>query len=155
MGYGTKLKEIIDEKNMSVRKVANESGIAPTTIYSIIQRDTEIRYDFALRIANVLDIPVDMICGDVPYEKGKTEPGLLSNFGGLATNLNKKTYFQNRTLPIASNFEYEEFPMIDRLLAEYYILDDEARKEVLSFIRLKQETHSDPERKKRLKKIKK
>lgn len=67
-----------------------------TQIYysiSIISRDTAIRYDYALRVANILNVPVGSLCGDIPYEEGTTEPGLLSNFGGLATELNKKTYF--------------------------------------------------------------
>ena len=44
---------------------------------------------------------------------------------------------------------------ISQLPAEYFILDDEARKEVLQFIRLKQETHLDKAREKKLKKLKK
>ena len=156
MGYGIKLKELIEEKNLSVRQVANESGIAPTTLYSIISRDTNIRYDYALRIANILDVPVSELCNDIPpSQKDEVEPGLLSNFGGLTTNLNKKTYFQNRTLPIASNYEYEEFPMLDRLIAEFYILNDKAREEVLQFIRFKHSTDIDKVREAKLKKLKK
>ena len=67
MGYGQKLKKILDEKDMSVRQLAKICNIAPTTLYSIVQRDTDIRYDFALRIANALDIPVASICSDLPY----------------------------------------------------------------------------------------
>ena len=58
MGDGKKLKSILDDRKMSVRQLAKNCNIAPTTLYSIIQRDTDIRYDFALRIANALDIPV-------------------------------------------------------------------------------------------------
>ena len=77
MGYGIKLKELIEEKNLSVRQVANESGIAPTTLYSIISRDTNIRYDYALRIANILDVPVSELCNDIPpSQKDEVEPGL-------------------------------------------------------------------------------
>ena len=154
MGYGKKLKAILDEQNITVKELARQSKIAPTTLYSIISRDTAIRYDYALRVANILNVPVGSLCGDIPYDEGTTEPGLLSNFGGLATELNKKTYFSNRTLEIARKFNSEEFPMLDKLIAEFYVLDDEARNEVFQFLKMKHETHIDPEREKNLKDIK-
>ena len=64
MGDGKRLKEILDNKGKSVRWLARETTISPTTLYSIIQKDTGIRYDFALRIANVLDIEVSDVCSD-------------------------------------------------------------------------------------------
>ena len=151
MGYGQKLKGILDEKNMSVRQLAKICNIAPTTLYSIVQRDTDIRYDFALRIANALDIPVASICSDLPYDKESTLPGLPTMFGD---DHNKKAYFSNRTLEIAKLFNYEEFPMLDKLIAEFYILDDESRKEIFKIIEMKHEAHDDAERVKKLKQIK-
>ncbi len=64
MGDGVKLKEILEAQGKSVRSVATETSISPTTLYSIIQKDTSIRFDFALRIANVLGIEVSEICSD-------------------------------------------------------------------------------------------
>ena len=43
---------------------------------------------------------------------------------------------------------------ISQLPAEYFILDNEARREVLQFIRLKQETHLDKAHEEKLKKLK-
>lgn len=151
MGYGQKLKGILDERDMSVRQLAKECNIAPTTLYSIVQRDTDIRYDFALRIANALDIPVASICGDLPYDKESTLPGLPNMFGDERS---KKAYFSNRTLEIAKLFNYEEFPMLDKLIAEFYILDDDSRKEIFKIIEMKHEAHDEPERVKKLKEIK-
>lgn len=151
MGYGQKLKAILDERNMSVRQLAKKCNMAPTTLYSIIQRDADIRYDFALRIANTLDIPVASICSNLPYNKDTTLPDLPTIFGD---EHNKKAYFSNRTLAIAKLFNYEEFPMLDKLIAEFYVLDDESRKEIFKIIEMKHETHDDAERVKKLKKIK-
>lgn len=151
MGYGQKLKGILDERNMSVRQLAKECNIAPTTLYSIVQRDADIRYDFALRIANTLDIPVASLCDDLPYSSETTLPGLPTMFGD---DFNKKSYFSNRTLEIAKLFNYEEFPLLDKLIAEFYVLDDESRKEIFKIIEMKHESHDDPERVSNLKKIK-
>ena len=53
---------------MTVKELARKTGIALTTIYSIIQRDAAIRFDTALRISNILDIPINSICKDNPYD---------------------------------------------------------------------------------------
>ena len=68
MGYGKNLKKALDDKHMSVQKLAKLTGIAPTTLYSIIQRDTSVRFDHALRIANILGIDFTQICKENPYE---------------------------------------------------------------------------------------
>ena len=52
MGDGKKLKEILDSKNTNVCQIAKATGISATTLYSIIQKDSNIRFDFALRLAN-------------------------------------------------------------------------------------------------------
>ena len=52
MGDGKNLKKYLDEKGTNVRKIAKEAGISATTLYSIIQKDSNIRFDFALRITN-------------------------------------------------------------------------------------------------------
>ena len=62
MGDGKKLKEILDSKGTNVRQIAKATGISATTLYSIIQKDSNIRFDFALRLANELEIDVNAIC---------------------------------------------------------------------------------------------
>ena len=61
MGDGKKLKEILDSKGTNVRQIAKATGISATTLYSIIQKDSNIRFDFALRLANELEIDVIQI----------------------------------------------------------------------------------------------
>lgn len=136
---------------MSVRQLAKTCNIAPTTLYSITQRDGDIRYDFALKIANVLDIPVSSICSELPCDPEITLP---TTFGSKGDAFYKKSYFSNRTLEIARLFNYEEIPMLDKLIAEFYVLDDESRKEVFRIIEMKHESHDNPERVENLEKIK-
>ena len=40
MGDGKKLKEHIDNKGTNVRKIAKETGISATTLYTIIQKNS-------------------------------------------------------------------------------------------------------------------
>ena len=73
MGDGKKLKEILDSKNTNVRQIAKATGISATTLYSIIQKDSNIRFDFALRLANELEIDVNEICAASPFSGTITE----------------------------------------------------------------------------------
>ena len=74
MADGQNLKKILDEKNISVHQLARKTGINRTTLYYIVKNDTQIRYDFALRIANELKIEVDEICS---WQWGITKGMLL------------------------------------------------------------------------------
>lgn len=56
VGDGKKLKEILDSKCTNVRQIAKATRISATTLYSIIQKNSNIRFDFALRLANKLEI---------------------------------------------------------------------------------------------------
>lgn len=56
VGDGKKLKEILDSKCTNVRQIAKATRISATTLYSIIQKNSNIRFDFALRLANELEI---------------------------------------------------------------------------------------------------
>lgn len=156
MGYGKKLKEILDEKGITVKELSKQCGTAPTTLYSIIQKDTNIRFDTALRIANVLNIPVSTICDDIPYIKGETLPELITGDTPLFIDeSSKRGYVRYRTMPIIELFPIEELPNIDRLIAAYYILDDDSRNEIIRFMDMKAETHTDKARLEKLKTIKK
>ena len=73
MGTGKKLKEILDSKGTNVRQIAKATGSSATTLYSIIQQDSNIRFDFALRLANELKIDVNEICSASHFSGAITE----------------------------------------------------------------------------------
>lgn len=157
MGDGRRLKEILDERNMSVRSVAKQAGISPTTLYTIVQNDTAIRFDFALRIANVLDIETSEICSKMPYEQNSGEkvlPKLPSGLDDMMDGNRIKRYLNNSLYPLMNYFGKDNLPMVDQHLTNYYILNDEGRKEVDQFIDSLLKIKKDPERAKDVKKIK-
>ena len=107
MGDGQRLKEILEQKGKSVRWVARETTISPTTIYSIIQKDTSIRFDFALRIANALGIEVSEICSDASlnsenWDKNDsiTLPELPSGMDEILDGNRIKRYLKNTLYPL-------------------------------------------------------
>ena len=157
MGDGRRLKEILDERNMSVRSVAKQAGISPTTLYTIVQNDTAIRFDFALRIANVLDIETSEICSKMPYEQNSGEevlPKLPSGLDDMMDGNRIKRYLNNSLYPLMNYFGKDNLPMVDQHLTNYYMLHDEGRKEVDQFIDSLLKIKKDPERAKDVKNIK-
>ncbi len=154
MGYGKNLKNLLDEKGMTVKELARKTGVAPTTLYSIIQRDAAIRFDTALRISNILDIPINSICKDNPYEDMETLPKLPSDKERLMINMEKKAYFSDRTLKIIKKFDYTELPTVDQLIADFYVLDDATRRDLFEYMAVLKKNHSDAERAKVLRGIK-
>lgn len=158
MGDGKKLKEFIDSNGTNVRKVAKETGISATTLYTIIQKDTNIRFDFALRLANSLDIDVNEICSTSPFS-GKmmpleTLPDFPSGINEALDSSRIKTYLKNSLYPLMALFGKNSMPDVDNLLTSFYQLDDEARQEIVETIQFKLKYHKDPERAENVKQIK-
>lgn len=81
----------------------------------------------------------------------ETLPKLPSDKERLIINMEKKAYFSDRTLKIIRNFDYTELPMIDQLIADFFVLDNMTRKELFDFLNLFKKNHSDLEREKCLK----
>ena len=99
MGDGKKLKEYLDEKGTNVRKISKATGISATTLYSIIQKDSNIRFDFALRLANELGIDVNEICSASPFsgtiKEKEIYPTLPDGLNGALDGSRVKTYLKN------------------------------------------------------------
>lgn len=57
MGIGNKLDTLLTERGMSVTELARRVDIAPTTIYSIIQRNNKkVDIDVLIKIAKTLGV---------------------------------------------------------------------------------------------------
>ena len=158
MGDGKKLKEILDSKNTNVRQIAKATGISATTLYSIIQKDSNIRFDFALRLANELEIDVNEICAASPFSGVITEeeiyPTLPNGLNGALDGNRVKVYLKNSLYPLMYLFAKNSMPDVNNLLTSFYQLDDEARKEVVETLRFKLQYHKDPKRAEQIKRIK-
>lgn len=157
MGDGKRLKEIIDAKGTNVRKIAKASGISGSTLYSIIQKDTNIRFDYALRLANELDVDVNEICSASPFSGELTEdeiyPTVKDTKGILDAN-RVKSYLKYSLLPLMELYGKNSMPDVDNLLTSFYQLDDEARREVIDTIKVKLQYHKNTKRAEEIKNIK-
>lgn len=60
MGIGNKLDTLLNERKITVTELARKIEIAPTTIYSIIQRNNKkVDIDVLIKIAKVLGVNVE------------------------------------------------------------------------------------------------
>ena len=60
MGIGNKLNELLKERNMTVTELSRRINVAPTTIYSIIQRNNKkVDIDVRLDIADVRGVTAE------------------------------------------------------------------------------------------------
>lgn len=56
MGFGKNLKEALSDKGKTVSWLAKESGVAPTTLYSLIKNDTNPTTSTLVKINSVLSM---------------------------------------------------------------------------------------------------
>lgn len=60
MGIGSKLENLLKERNIKVSELARAVGIAPTTIYSIINRNNKkVDIDILLAISDYLGVKAE------------------------------------------------------------------------------------------------
>lgn len=135
MGDGKKLKECLKNKGTNVRRIAKAAGIPATTLYSVIRKDTSIRFDYALRLARELEIDVHEICS--PGVDFKAFFGIDDKWEQNLDSSIVKSYVIHSFYPLLHLFGEDSIPDVHKLLTSFYQLDDEARAEIVAMIRVK------------------
>lgn len=80
MGIGMRIKEALRDRNMTIKQLAEESGISINTLYSITKRDSE-RVDSLLlqKIASVLQVDANWLrYGRTQTERNQTIEALMN-----------------------------------------------------------------------------
>lgn len=129
MGDGKRLKAIIESKGTNVRRVGMSAGISPTTLYSIIKNDSNIRLDYAIKLASVLKVPVREFC-EVFDDKNDFDLEVLNK------DLWENNYHKNVTELVLSKFNKDDMEKVDILLRSFYMLNDSAREDMLGIIKV-------------------
>ena len=130
MGDGVRLKELIDQRGITVRRLAKETGISATTLYSIVQKDTKIRLDNGIRIAATLNIPLQSVCSE------EKMPGLEVIGKGKLRYDGKAIadeYRMDRLKEACKTTILAQLDLIDGLLRTYGVLDEEKKADAIAF----------------------
>ena len=81
MGIGSKINNLMNEKNINANELANRVGVAPTTLYSMIKRDSKkADIEVLIRIANELGVSVEYFSDD--YVSSHNVDTLAAHFEG-------------------------------------------------------------------------
>ena len=110
MALGTKLKDILTERNITVKEFAKQIGVPATTLYSFIKRDSEdVKLELITKICNGLGIKVTDFLKTLDYIDGKPSTIFdLSSFN--ETEVAKITKeINNEPQTIAAHFDGNEF----------------------------------------------
>ena len=79
MGIGSKLTDLMKERDTNANELAAKAGVPPTTIYSLIRRDSNrVDIDSLIKIAKALGVTAEYFCNDTS-EKPHT---LAAHFDG-------------------------------------------------------------------------
>ena len=145
---------IVSQKNLLniiLQKKFHTLGVNANTIHTSIRRDSSMRYDLALRLSHLLGIDIKLICRENPYSQTKTDS--LSETDGLLSALNTNSALKNRMFQILNLYSYSDYPLLDQLLTQFYILDEEGRRQVLDNLEVQMKRHTDSKYEKQLKQI--
>lgn len=71
MGIGLKLSELMKEHGTNANELAQKIGVAPTTIYSMIKRDSKkADIEVLIRISKEFGVDAEYFCDDnIPLKK--------------------------------------------------------------------------------------
>ena len=115
MNYGMNLKSVLDEKGMTIYRLAKKTGISATTLYSSVQRNSGIRYDYALKIAEVLGIEPDLICSHIPANVTARADEYIERMLAGMRNARKKERIC-RYLPLLMAYDEDHLEAVGRVL---------------------------------------
>ena len=154
MGDGKQLKETLQNHGVTVRQLSKMTGIKASTLYSIVQKDSFIRFDYGLKIAHVLNEDVNAICTSKPLDGKLTEEDVYNMIGDVPSALDEnrmKEYLLKTAFPLLKLFGSKNMSEVDEFLRAYYQLPDKDRKEMVEHMDIIVKYHSVPERKEEVK----
>lgn len=112
MGLGTRMKEILNQKQMTIKQLSKESGVSVNTLYSITKRDNNMaRYDIIEKIATALDVSIEELTGySIDYNRVQEKtarPGITRLYDVIERDPENKSENGGITAMIRSIVENE------------------------------------------------
>ena len=115
MGYGMNLRQAVMEKGISVRRLGKNTDISPDTLYSAIRRDTGLRFDQALRVAEYLGIRPEQICGQCSFLGDRDGKARIDDLLGQVRDERKKDVLR-KNMDLLMEFDEDLLYVIEMFL---------------------------------------
>lgn len=103
MKFSNKLRNLIEERNLTQKKVANDLNIAPSTMGGYVQGSSEPDFETLKRIAEYFNVSADYLLSMKSINcSSSSEDELLRVFRSL-TNEQQRIYIEQGKVFIRSN----------------------------------------------------
>ena len=86
---GSMLKQILDDKGITISELARRLNAPAQTLYSMVKRDNQkVDFDLMMRICSELNVPVERMCENIslPRLPDGREWELVTNYRQLDDN---------------------------------------------------------------------
>ena len=86
---GSMLKQILDDKGITISELARRLNAPAQTLYSMVKRDNQkVDFDLMMRICSELNVPVERMCENIslPRLPDNREWELVTNYRQLDDN---------------------------------------------------------------------
>lgn len=103
MKFNEKLRLLIEEENLTQKKVAGDLNIAPSTMGGYVQGSSEPDFETLKRIAEYFDVSIDYLLGSPEIlSKGENESELLRVFRSM-TSEQRRLYIEQGKVFVRAN----------------------------------------------------
>ena len=119
MNDGMRLKVLLEERGLTVKEVARVADIPPITLYSIISRNSDIKLEYAVKLATALGLKTKDIMGDENLDV------YLEEYSEEYSEEVRSEF--KRILKVIDLFEEDEIKNAEFLIQSFYQMDGEAR----------------------------
>lgn len=111
-----KIQDIMTERNMKNKILANLIGVSPPMITRYLNGESEMSAAILCKIASNLHVSVDYLCDAEPSGSMSTV-GLTSEQVRIVQNLT--TAFRNHNVAIKKNMSLEQYELLGQIVAEF------------------------------------
>lgn len=126
MGIGRVLMRLLKERGTNVHEIASKAGIKPSTLYSIIQRDSmSANVRDLWRLTHMLDITLDYFYELVQIDNGDFEPDMFDDEYAQAVKQPRGNLVQPDELPEScSSVDQSDLDFLRNDCDYYQVVDD-------------------------------
>lgn len=133
MGVGAKLKNLLRNKNMTIKQLSDISHISINTLYSITKRDSvTIRLETLQKISEALEVNISTLLGISDEFEDQTK-----KIASILPDNPIIEHDEKITIPLVKNVPLEEIsitPDEKKLIDKYRWLDIEQKQFVATFV---------------------
>ena len=121
MGIGNKLTKLMKEQSTNANELAIKANVPPTTIYSLIKRDSNrVDIDSLIRIARALGVTAEYFCNENISEELPSISTPFTNFEYQKNNfeINQQKSFKSKLIEGIEKLDKNDWEELERIISK-------------------------------------